>query len=144
MGAACTDPCADLPMHVGSPRQEWAELPQVGREGVESVLGAPVLTACTQPGGFSPGVAAVGELSTGERAFVKVADESFNPMSAALHRREAAFMVRCPAVPAAHLWGVHDADRWVALATDAVDGHLPSLPWQPGRGPAPVVPGEGR
>ncbi len=118
-------------MHVGSPRTEWSALPSAVRAAIEGILGAPVRSAATQQGGFSPGVAALVELEDGRRAFVKVADESFNPMGASLHRREAAFMASCPDVPAARLWGVHDDGGWVALVVDAIDGRLPELPWQP-------------
>ena len=54
-------------MHVGSPRTEWAELPDLVRAEIEGILGDRVVRATTQAGGFSPGVAAVVELASGDR-----------------------------------------------------------------------------
>src|SRR5690606_8378163 len=58
-------PADEPPRRPGSPpprpfghRLPWADLPDPVRAQVEQVLGAPVVTAIDQRGGFSPGVAA--------------------------------------------------------------------------------------
>ena len=68
-------------------RIPWEALPDSVREAVEAGLGARVLEAVTQPGGFSPGVAVRLRLDDGRRAFVKAVGSSPNPYSPEIHRR---------------------------------------------------------
>lgn len=108
----------------------WADLPSHVRGAVEEVLGAPVVEACTQPGGFSPGSADRVLTRDGRRAFVKAAGAEQNEKTIELHRREAAVTAGLPAtVPAPVLLGVHDDGQWVALVFDDVAGHQPRTPW---------------
>jgi hypothetical protein len=68
---------------------------------VERLLGGRVLRAVTQPGGFTPGVAARLTLSNGRRAFIKALGDT-NPDSLDMHRAEARATAALPAsVPAA-------------------------------------------
>ena len=52
-------------------RVAWADLPARVRDVVEEILGAPVVEAVSQPGGFSPGSADRVRTADGRRAFVK-------------------------------------------------------------------------
>ena len=54
-----------------SPRISWTDLPGHVQAGVEEILGAPVVEATGQQGGFSPGTADRVRTATGRRAFVK-------------------------------------------------------------------------
>ena len=119
------------PSATGS-RLSWPELPLEVREQVEALLGSTVLQAVTQPGGFSPGVAARLSLANGDKAFVKAVGPKPNPDSAALHRTEARVAAALPAVtPAPRLLGSFEYDGWVSLLFEDVDGRQPAQPWQP-------------
>jgi aminoglycoside phosphotransferase len=100
------------------------------RAEVERLLGGRVRRAVTQPGGFSPGVAARLVLSDGRRAFVKAVGD-INPDSPDIHRAEARIAAALPAsAPAARLLSSLDADGWVILIFEDIDGRLPVQPWQ--------------
>lgn len=60
-------------------RHHWADLPDTVRDAVQDILGAPVVEARSQSGGFSPGVAARVRLADGGRAFVKAVSAEVNP-----------------------------------------------------------------
>jgi aminoglycoside phosphotransferase (APT) family kinase protein len=91
-----------------------------------------VAEAVTQPGGFSPGLAARLRLASGERVFVKAVGSAPNPDSPAMHRREAMIAAALPAsVPTPRfLWSYDDGD-WVTLAFEDIDGRHPAVPWLP-------------
>ncbi|MEU0072686.1 aminoglycoside phosphotransferase family protein [Streptomyces sp. NPDC006332] len=112
-------------------RTPWEHLPQPVRDAVAGVLGAPVVHAVTQPGGFSPGVAARVRAADGRRAFVKAVSTDTNPHSPRLHRTEARNAAALPpAVPAPRLLGTHDDGTWVALVYQDVTGRQPHVPWR--------------
>jgi aminoglycoside phosphotransferase (APT) family kinase protein len=114
-------------------RLAWADAPGWLRAAVEARLGAPVLEATTQPGGFSPGLAARLRLADGRRAFVKAVGPEPNPDSPGFHRLEARNMAALPrAAPAPRLLWSLDRRGWVALAFEDVDGVHPARPWRPG------------
>lgn len=120
----------------GSPRLPYADLPPVVRAGIEAALGAPVVSATTRTGGFSPGTAAVVTCADGSRAFVKAVGTPLNPQSPLLHRREAEVAAALPAsLPTPRLrWSGEFPDGddvWVALVFDVVDGEPPAQPWTP-------------
>ena len=95
--------------------------------------GRGVVEAVTQPGGFSPGVAARLRLADGRRAFVKAVGPEPNPDSPGVHRGEARIMAALPrAAPAPRMLWSLDQRGWVALAFEDVDGAQPALPWRPG------------
>src|SRR5580698_1371762 len=94
-------------------RLPWTDIPAQLRAEVERQLGAPVVEAVTQRGGFSPGVAARLLLADGRRAFVKAVGD-LNPDSPRIHRAEARIAAALPAsAPAPRLLGFLDADGWV-------------------------------
>jgi len=70
-------------------RIEWAQLPAPVRAAIEDVCGAAVVQARTQPGGFSPGLAARVRCANGARYFVKAVSAHANPDTPGLHRQEA-------------------------------------------------------
>jgi hypothetical protein len=109
----------------------WAEMPAPVRFAIENRLGSRVVSARSQAGGFSPGVAARLQLADAARVFVKAVCGSPNPESPDIHRREARIAAALPAhVPAPALrWSWDDGD-WVVLAFDDVDGRAPELPWR--------------
>jgi len=88
--------------------------------------------ATTQPGGFSPGVAARLVLADGRRVFVKAVSGSINPDSPGMHRREARIAAALPAsVPTPRFLDVYDEGDWIALMFEDIDGTTPRTPWQP-------------
>jgi aminoglycoside phosphotransferase (APT) family kinase protein len=111
-------------------RLPWDAIPQQLRAQVERQLGGPVIGAETQPGGFSPGVAARLTIDDGRLAFVKAVGD-INPESPHLHRAEARIAAALPAsTPAPRLLGSLDADGWVILLFEDVEGRMPAQPWQ--------------
>lgn len=108
----------------------WSNLPARVRSAVESILGAAVVSAVSQPGGFSPGSADRIRLADGRRAFVKAVSSAQNPHSPGIHRREARVAAALPAsVPAPRLLGCYDDGEWVALVLADVEGRHPRTPW---------------
>jgi aminoglycoside phosphotransferase len=123
-------PDATVPPPAEGRRLPWTELPGHLRARVERLLGSPVVAATTQPGGFSPGIAARLLLADGQRAFVKAVGD-INRDAPGLHRAEARIAAALPpSAPAPRLLGVIDSDGWVILAFDDVDGRLPVQPWR--------------
>ncbi len=125
-------PAAATPPPAEGKRLPYAAIPARLRSEIERQLGGRVLTAVTQPGGFSPGVAARLTLDNGSRAFVKAVGD-INPESPGIHRAEARIAAALPAsTPAARMLGFIDADDWVILIFEDVEGTMPAQPWQPG------------
>lgn len=115
-----------------SARARWEELPPALRGWAEQLLGGPVVSAVTAPGGFSVGAACRLRTRRGQRAFLKAVSTGMNPRSTELQRREAhvtRLLEHDPAVPA--VLGVYDAGDWAGLLLTEVDGRLPPQPWQP-------------
>ncbi|MGH3251312.1 MAG: hypothetical protein ACRDOI_34605, partial [Trebonia sp.] len=133
-----------LPLHtagVSAPPAEgariaWQDVPRPVRREIERVCGSPVTEARTQPGGFSPGVAARVSCADGARWFVKAASAGLNPDAPRLHRQEASVLAGLdPVIVARHLpvprlRGTAELGPWFALVIDDVDGRQPALPWQ--------------
>jgi hypothetical protein len=67
----------------------WADLPEQIRERIEAVVGAPVVRAVSQHGGFSPGTADRVVAADGRWAFVKAVSTALNTRSVELARAEA-------------------------------------------------------
>lgn len=112
-------------------RLPWADVPEALHGWVEAFLGSPVVQAQTQPGGFSPGVAARLRCADGARAFVKAVSSQANPRSPYMHRREAVVTAAMPAAaPVPRLLSSYDDGTWVALLLEDVDGRAPALPWR--------------
>jgi aminoglycoside phosphotransferase (APT) family kinase protein len=121
---------------VGGNRLVWADLPDHVRNGIEGVLGAPVVETTSEPGGFSPGLAARVVLADGRRMFVKAVNSARNVESVRLLSSEARILaaladvdLRPPvAVPA--LRGQYVNGDWIALLITEVDGRTPAIPWR--------------
>jgi hypothetical protein len=126
-----TSDSQDAPPPAVGVRLPWPAVPADLRAATERMLGAAVIQAVTQPGGFSPGVAARVRLSDGRRAFVKAVSASQNPDSPGIHRAEARIAAALPAsTPAPRFLGCVDQDDWVILMFEDVDGHMPAQPWR--------------
>ncbi|WP_198348057.1 phosphotransferase [Plantactinospora sp. KBS50] len=109
----------------------WVDLPGHVRRAVEDIVGAPVVEAVTQPGGFSPGTADRVRTADGRRAFVKAVSPAQNPDSPRMCRREIRVTAALPdAIPAPRLLGSHDDGTWVAMVLADVPGRHPELPWR--------------
>lgn len=119
-------------------RVDWPEVPEPVRTAIEQVCGAAVTEARTQPGGFSPGVAARVRCADGTRWFVKAASAELNPDAPRLHRQEArvlaglAPLTRGGPLPVPGLRGTAAHGPWFALVAGDVDGRQPALPWRDG------------
>jgi hypothetical protein len=113
-------------------RITWDELPAPVRGGVEDILGAAVVEAVGQAGGFSPGSADRVRVADGRRAFVKAAGAAPNPRAPLIHRREIEVTGALPFLtPAPRLLGSYDDGDWVALVLEDVPGRAPATPWLP-------------
>ncbi len=112
-------------------RLAWSSVPVGLRHAVEQQLGGRVVEAVTQPGGFSPGVAARLKTATGVRAFVKAVGPEPNPESPGIHRAEARIAAALPeGTPSPRLLGFFDEDGWVVLMFEDIEGAAPVLPWE--------------
>jgi hypothetical protein len=117
---------------VGGNRLAWADLPDEVRRVIEDALGSAVTAAASQPGGFSPGLAARLRLADGRRVFAKAVSAARSPHGVGFHRREADIAARLPAsVGAPRLLWSGGTDDWAALVFADVDGRTPPLPWRP-------------
>jgi hypothetical protein len=116
----------------GGARLGLDEVPERVRRAIEEILGTPVVAAHSQPGGFSPGLAARLVLADGRRAFAKAVGSERNPDSPEFHRREIAVLAELPPdLPVPGLLGSYDDGDWVALVVEDVDGDAPAEPWLP-------------
>jgi hypothetical protein len=112
-------------------RVHWDQLPLGVRRELEKRIGDTVVEAVTQPGGFSPGLAARVLTRGGRRCFVKAVSELANPDTPDLHRREADVVAALPVdAPVPRLLWTYDHGGWVALGFEDVDGHNPAQPWR--------------
>ncbi|WP_214408616.1 phosphotransferase family protein [Sphaerisporangium fuscum] len=112
-------------------RLPWHAVPEPIRRTFERHLGAPVVEAVTQPGGFSPGAAVRLRLADGRRAFAKAVGPEPNPLSADIYRSEMRIAAALPVdVPAPRLLASLDSGGWVAMLFEDVDGLPPANPWR--------------
>jgi hypothetical protein len=120
-----------VPLAVGGNRLRWPELPGFVRRAIEDALSGTVVAADSKEGGFSPGLASVLTLDSGAKVFAKAVSMQRNEFTVAAIRNEVRVLAALPeTVPAPRLrWSYDDGD-WVALITDAVDGHTPAQPWR--------------
>jgi hypothetical protein len=113
-----------------SSRITWEVVPESIHHEIEALLGARVIQADNQTGGFSPGLAARCALSNGKRCFIKAVSISPNMQTPDIHRREGRIAKMLPVgVPAPRLLHTLDTGEWVALVFEDVDGRMPGLPW---------------
>lgn len=114
----------------GGSRIEWDDVDPDVRRTLEERLGARIVSARNQSGGFSPGLAARCQLDDGRRCFVKAVSPAQNPQACRIHRREAEVAAQLPpALPAPRLLEVVDDGHWVVLAFEEVEGEQPAEPW---------------
>jgi len=112
-------------------RVAWADVPATVAAALQEAAGGRVVTATTQSGGFSPGLAARVVLDDGRRAFVKAVDREVNAVTATMHRREALIAAALPMeAPAPRLLASVEVEGWVGLVFEDVDGWMPT--WAPG------------
>lgn len=114
-------------------RLSWGQMPARLHTAVAAWLGAPVISATTQPGGFSPGVAARVQAADGRRVFIKAVGPAPNPDAPRIYRQEARVVAALPlSAPVPRLLWTHDegADGWVVLAFEDIAGHTPAQPWR--------------
>lgn len=110
-------------------RPEWESLPFAVKDEAERRLGSPVLSAQTQPGGFTSGVASILTLNDDTTVFMKALSVSDD--MAEWYRSEAAVSVQLPeAVPSPRLRFSFELEGWITLVFDAIDGGLPHEPWR--------------
>lgn len=109
-------------------RPSWSDLPESLREAISARLGEPVAAAQSAGGGFTRAFAAVLTTPSGARAFVKAAP--LKDPTAQWYAREASITAALPPLVAAARprWTLADSGYFV-LCLDAVDGHVPTLPW---------------
>lgn len=117
-------------------RVAWQDVPEPARTAIEAVCGAAVIQARTQPGGFSPGVAARVRCADGTRWFVKAASAEHNQDAPRMHRQEARILAALDPLiadgqlPVPRLRGTAEHESWFALVVADVEGRQPALPWQ--------------
>lgn len=122
-----------LPPPASGVRRPWSDLPDSTVAAIERYLGAPVTSAETQPGGFSPAVAARITAANGRRAFVKAVEGASNPDAPEMYRREARIAAALPTwVPTPRLLRSFDDGEtgWVVLIFEEIDGWNPETPWR--------------
>jgi hypothetical protein len=120
----------EVPYGATAVRPDWNDLPPAVRAAIADRLCAPITAATSAGGGFTRAFAAVLRTGSGERAFVKAAP--LDEPTADWYAREAALTGALPgAVRAARpRWTLAEAGYFV-LCLEAVDGHVPELPWSP-------------
>lgn len=113
-----------------SRRPQFAELPEHVRTEVERLAGAgvghahPAVTS-----GFTGAYAGLLELRDGRRVFAKAADPD-HPFAHAALPREASVLGRLEGrAGAPKLLGAGPAGVWNVNVLEAIDGHLPGMPW---------------
>jgi aminoglycoside phosphotransferase (APT) family kinase protein len=117
-------------------RIAWNDVPGPVRQAIERACGSAVIEAQTQPGGFSPGVAARVRCADGTRWFVKAASAHVNADTPKFHRREARVLaglgplIAAGNLPVPRLRGTAEFGPWFALVIDDVAGRQPVLPWR--------------
>lgn len=133
MGAVTAVPLPTRIPHGRTARRlEWSFLPPHIRTEVERRIGAPVTDAVSRTSGFTPGFASVLTCADGSRHFVKAASTIAQRAFADAYREEARKLQMLPdGIPAPRLRWVHDADDWVVLGFEYVDGRAPLRPWVP-------------
>lgn len=118
--------------HAVGVRTPYEAVPPAVRAWVARALGSVVVSAATQQGGFSPGVAARLVTASGRRAFIKAVGPELNPDTPRLFRNEIAAMqalANCSLPNAPLLYDVYDDGAWVGLLLEDIDGYLPPHPW---------------
>jgi aminoglycoside phosphotransferase (APT) family kinase protein len=126
------DVVARVPHGRTAQRLTWKFLPPALRARIEREIGAEVVEARSCDGGFTPGFASVLTTATGERAFVKAANQGAQREIAASYAEEARkHRLLADRVPAPGLRWTLDEYGWTVLGFEALDGRPPRRPWRP-------------
>ncbi len=118
-------------------RVSWGAVPESVRAGIGRICGAPVVRASSQPGGFSPGVAARLLCADGTRWFVKAVSAEANPVTPAMHRREAQILraldplIAASQLPVPRLRGALERTRGPRSSSTTSTGGIPGCPGTP-------------
>jgi len=113
-------------------RLPWSGVPEAVNDAIAELLGARVVAAVNQAGGFSPGPAARCSLADGRVVFIKACGTDLNPIAVDFHRREAHVLASLPSdFPAPALLGAVDVGEWTALVTEWIEGRTPDGPLEP-------------
>lgn len=119
-----------VPAGATAQRPTWMQLPDHVRTLVAERCGSDVVATTSMRSGFTPGFASRLRLADGRRVFVKAADDATRGLFADAYRAEAAKLALLPtSVPAPRLLWVHDADGWMVLGLQDVEGVAPQRPW---------------
>ena len=117
-------------MNAPGHRLQWPDVPERVRAEIERALGARVVEAIGQHGGYGPSLAARCRLADGRRVFVKAVSPAQNPDTPVMMRREARIAASLPVdAPAPALLHEVDDGEWISLVFEEVDGRLPATPW---------------
>lgn len=117
----------EIPYGATSVRPEWLDLPSGLRSAVADRLGH-VAGVRVAGGGFTRAFAGTLTMPDGSRAFVKAAP--IDSPTAGWYAREAAITAALPdEVRAARVRWTMSESGYFALCLEAVDGHMPDLPW---------------
>lgn len=112
-------------------RPRWIDLPAFVRADIERLVGQRIESAVSCPGGYSPGFASRLLLADGNRVFVKAINAERWSMHADWHRTEARTAASLPPdLPVPRFLGSLEANDWVILAFECVDGREPEQPWR--------------
>ncbi|MFI7216795.1 phosphotransferase family protein [Micromonospora maritima] len=113
-------------------RPGWTDLPPGLRDALAARLGGPPTAVRVAGGGFTRGFAAVLTGPAGDPVFVKAAALDGQRHLVDWYAHEAAILARLPAgLPVPRPRWALTASGWYALGLDAIDGHVPRLPWDP-------------
>ncbi|XVU26940.1 phosphotransferase family protein [Actinoplanes sp. CA-054009] len=120
----------DVPYGSTAVRPNWSDLPKSVRKAITARLGSPVVAARSAGGGFTRAFAAVLTTAAGPAFFVKAAP--LQDPTSEWYAREGWITSLLPAGVAAPrpLWSIAEAG-YFTLCLEAVDGHVPALPWSP-------------
>ena len=130
-GSVSADDASALPLAFSGQRLGWGDLPRPVRNRISALAGARVTAESSANTGFSPGFAAVLELTDGRGVFVKAVSPEQNPESPNLARAEIRVAAALPAqVPAPRLLWSHDDGEWVILGFEVAHGRPPEMPWR--------------
>lgn len=114
-------------------RLEWGDIPIDVRGTVVEQLGADVVEATNEAGGFSPSMAARCSLSDGRRVFVKAVSDEPNALSLKMLRHEIAVTSQLSAhFPAPRLLHATTHGNWTVAVFELIDGRPPRTPWDAG------------
>lgn len=111
-------------------RPAFADLPSTVRAGIETAAGATVDVAFPSvTTGFTGAYAGLLALQDGRRVFAKAAGPAAPFALEAIPREARILRTLRGRVTAPLLVGAAAADDWQVLVLEAIDGHLPGMPW---------------